>query len=308
MDLEKKHIDRQQGTGALVALGAYILWGFMPLYWKLMEDIPAMDILCYRVAWALLFVAVAVFAMRGWRRVFIAELKVLVRDRLQVFYVLGCAVLITINWFIYIWTVISDHTADASLGYFINPLLNFVLAILFLGEKLKKSGLFACGSALAGVVVITVQAGALPTASLYLAVSFALYGFLKKKVQMQAYTSLMLETLLITPFAIVWLLGFSSVGITGLTTAQHLLAFGCGFLTLLPLLLFAEAARRLSYIAIGFIQYISPTINFVLAIFVFHEELAPLRLAGFALIWLGVVVYTVGTAGRAGRSRREIDK
>jgi chloramphenicol-sensitive protein RarD len=203
-------------------------------------------------------------------------------------------VLITFNWFIFIWTVNSGHSATASLGYFINPLLNFVLAYLFLKERLNKSGLVACALALIGVVVITIGTHALPWQALLLAATFALYGFVKKKITLSAYTGLLIETVMIAPFALVWLLVLSPEQFMGHSITQGLLLVGCGAVTAIPLLLFAEATKRISYIALGFIQYISPTITFFLAVFAFHESFTIERLAGFVLIWIGIAVFSAG--------------
>jgi chloramphenicol-sensitive protein RarD len=280
--------------GVVITFIAYTIWGFMPLYWNLLADITAMEIMCYRIVWSLVFL-LGVFVVKGdWRRMFFSEAKDIVRNRKQILYVIAAALLITFNWFIFIWTVNSGHALDASLGYFINPLLNFVFAILFLGEKPGRSGAGACIIALVGVIIITVQTGQLPWPSLVLASTFSLYGLVKKKVELKAYTSLTLETLIMTPFALIYLIAFSPNGFMANGLALNLLSIGCGIGTALPLLMFAEATKRISYIAIGFIQYISPTITFLIAIFMLNESFSAMRLIGFIVIWISIIVFTVG--------------
>jgi chloramphenicol-sensitive protein RarD len=226
---------------------------------------------------------------------FLAETKVFARDKKLVLSVVACAVLIAINWGTYIAAIAANLVSEASLGYFLNPILNFILAMIFLKERANKTAIVAMILSFAGVAIITVDKGVVPWVSLILAGSFAVYGLIKKNIELEAYTSLTLETVIITPFAILFLVFFSKDGMMPTGLDMSLLAIGGGVITAVPLLLFAMATKRISYIAISFVQYASPTISFLLSVFFFREACPPGKLLGFAFIWIGIIVFSVGS-------------
>jgi chloramphenicol-sensitive protein RarD len=283
--------DKTRGTAA--ALSAYVVWGFLVLYWKLIDDIPPLDVICYRIVWTPAFMLALFLAASGPRRIFIGELKGFFRNPSQMLRMFAASVLISINWLTYLFAVNNNQVAEASLGYFINPLINFVLSFLFLRERLSRAGIAACVFALAGVVTVGVQAGVVPWISLTLALSFAFYGLIKIKINLRAYTSLTVETLTVLPLALIYQIGFADTSFMGYGAAENLLVVGAGIVTAVPLLLFADAVPRISYISMGFIQYISPSITFFLSVFVLREPIPPMKLLGFALIWLGILIFCV---------------
>ena len=286
--------EKRNSVGVWICIGAYFIWGILPIYWILLESLSAPDILCYRFIWTVGFLIVLFAVKKDWRRNFYAEARAIFSKPRQVLYLISASLLLASNWLTFIWVVMVGRTSEASLGYFINPLFNILLAYIFLKERLSKTGIAACLFALVGVAVITIHEGALPWPSLVLAGTFGIYGLFKKKLTLKAYTSLSLEMLPMLPFTFIYLFFFSSAGFMGNGLWVDLTAVGCGILTAVPLLLFGEAARRISYISIGFIQYLCPTMYLVIAIFIFHEPLSMFRLLGFIFIWVGVIVFTAG--------------
>jgi chloramphenicol-sensitive protein RarD len=271
------------------------LWGIFPLYWALMASVDSLSILGYRFIWSLVFMVFVLLIKRDWAKTFFAEAKVFIRDKKLIFSVIVCGILIAINWGTYIVAIAANLVSEASLGYFLNPLLNFVLAMIFLKEKATKTSIVAMILSFIGVAVITYDKGVVPWVSLILASSFAVYGLIKKNINLQAYTSLTLETIIITPFAVVFLMFFSKEGMMPTGVPMSLLAIGGGIITAVPLLLFSEAAKRISYIAISFVQFASPTISFLLSVFFFKEPCPPGKLLGFAIIWAGLIVFSLGS-------------
>jgi chloramphenicol-sensitive protein RarD len=272
---------------------AYVFWGIIPIYWKLMPSVAPLDILCYRILWSFLFMLIYILATGKWS-LFSAETKAVLRDKKKLSAIICAALLISVNWFTFIYTVSQGHVTQASLGYYMNPLVNVLLATLILKEKLSRSGLIACLLALAGVILLTIQTGEIPLASIIMAVTFSFYGLIKKGVAVSSYTGLTIETFVILPIALVYLLFFSQQGFMtyGLTT--NLLVVGAGIVTAIPLLLFAEAAKRISYIILGFIQYVGPTLMLLSALFLYHEPYSAEQFIAFAFIWLGIAVFTYG--------------
>jgi chloramphenicol-sensitive protein RarD len=272
---------------------AYVFWGIIPIYWKLMPSVAPLDILCYRILWSFLFMLIYILATGKWS-LFSAETKAVLRDKKKLSAIICAALLISVNWFTFIYTVSQGHVTQASLGYYMNPLVNVLLATLILKEKLSRSGLIACLLALAGVILLTIQTGEIPLASIIMAVTFSFYGLIKKGVAVSSYTGLTIETFVILPIALVYLLFFSQQGFMtyGLTT--NLLVVGAGIVTAIPLLLFAEAAKRISYIILGFIQYVGPTLMLLSALFLYHEPYSAEQFIAFGFIWLGIAVFTYG--------------
>ena len=275
-------------TGGLaLGVGAYTLWGVLPLYIHLLKGVPALQVLAHRVLWSLVLLAVIIVIFRRARPIFAAA-----RGR-TLLLLLGSALLIAVNWIVYIWAVQNDHVLEASLGYFINPLINVALGFAFLGERLRRIQGVAIAIAAAGVRVLAVSGGGALWISLALAISFGLYGLLRKVAAIDALGGLTIETLLLAPFSLALLVHASQAGTGafGQTTHLDLLLILAGVVTAAPLLMFAAAARRMPLATLGLLQYIAPSLQFAEAVLVFGEPVRTVHIATFALIWTGCALY-----------------
>jgi chloramphenicol-sensitive protein RarD len=277
--------------GILAGIAAYSLWGLFPIYWRLLEQVPAIEILAHRIVWAFGFVALLLIIKRDWHW----TKEVLHNRRTLLIYTLA-AVLLSINWFTYIWAVNAGYVVEASLGYFINPLVNFMLGVIFFGEKLRSGQVAAVILAVLGVVYLTVSYGSLPWIALVLAFSFGLYGLIKKTASLESLHGLSLETAVLFLPALGFLLFRGSNGMGSFMhvgTGVTLLLILSGPVTSIPLLLFGFAARTIPLSMLGFIQYIAPTLQFMLGVFVYHEPFPLARLVGFSMIWLALLLYSI---------------
>jgi chloramphenicol-sensitive protein RarD len=288
--------------GTLTAAAAYICWGFFPIYWKLLSEVSALEILASRMTWSLLFLLGILAYRRHW-----GWIRTAVHDRKIMLTFLGSAVLLSVNWFTYIWAVNAGFIIETSLGYFINPLVNVLLGVVLLKEKLRPIQLLAVLIALGGVLYLTISYGALPWIALTLAFSFGFYGLLRKTASLGSLEGLSMETGLLFLPALGYLLylqfnGTAAFGHSDLRTTL-LLAFA-GIATAVPLLLFATGARQITLISLGILQYIAPTIQFLLGVLVYKEPFDTQRLIGFALVWLALIIYTAEALFRARQSRR----
>ena len=283
-------------TGLVAGLGAYCLWGLLPLYLKLLTGIPASDVLANRILWSLLLIGGIMVATGGGARL----RAVIVQPRLMLLLVTS-AVLIAANWLIYTWAVLNGHVLDTSLGYFINPLISIIFGVVLLGERLARAQWLAVGLATTGVAVIAIANGALPLVSLGVALSFALYGLVRKFAAVDAVTGLLVETIILTPVALGWLLTRPD-GLFSRPAATEALLIAGGALTAVPLLLFGIATRWLKLSTIGLMQYIAPTMVFLLAVFLFGEVLTTSRLFAFGCIWAGLALYTRSILAGAART------
>ena len=283
-------------TGLIAGLGAYCLWGLLPLYLKLLTGIPASDVLANRILWSLLLIGGIMVATGGGARL----RAVIMQPRLMLLLVTS-AVLIAANWLIYTWAVLNGHVLDTSLGYFINPLISIIFGVVLLGERLARTQWLAVGLATTGVAVIAIANGALPLVSLGVALSFALYGLVRKFAAVDAVTGLLVETIILTPVALGWLLTRPE-GLFGRPAATEALLIAGGALTAVPLLLFGIATRWLKLSTIGLMQYIAPTMVFLLAVFLFGEVLTTSRLFAFGCIWAGLALYTRSILAGAART------
>jgi chloramphenicol-sensitive protein RarD len=272
--------------GLIAGFGAYVIWGLMPLYLRLLGGVPAADVLSHRIAWSLLVLAIVLTVTGGWRR-----LAVILADRRLTLMLLGSAIAIGINWLVYTWAILNGHVMDTSLGYFINPLLNVLFGVALLGERLTRLQWAAVALAALGVLVQTIALGRLPWISLVLALSFGLYGLIRKKAGVDGLSGLVVETLLLAPIAVFWLATrpYALADMGGDTLA---ILAASGIITATPLLLFGRAARILPLSTLGLIQYLSPTLVLLQAVFLFGEPLSAARLAAFGCIWAGLALYT----------------
>jgi chloramphenicol-sensitive protein RarD len=276
--------------GVVYAAGAYIIWGLLPLYWKALDDVPAGQILAHRIVWSLAFVGLALTLRRNW-----SWLRGAVRrPRVLLTFALS-GTLLAVNWFTYIWGVNAGFIVETSLGYFINPLVNVLLGYLVLKERLRPAQWLALAIALAGVLYLTFSYGAFPWIALTLAFSFGVYGLIRKTAALNSAEGLFLETavLFLPAFGFLVLQELQGVGALGHTNAAtNLLLIGAGVVTSVPLILFAAGARRITLTTLGLLQYIAPTLQFLIGVLIFNEEFGADRVVGFGLIWLALIFYT----------------
>ncbi|KUM02241.1 EamA family transporter RarD [Chromobacterium subtsugae] len=288
--------------GVLYTLGAFICWGLFPLYWKPLHAVPALQILCHRIVWSALFVAVVLTFLRQW-----GDLRAALRQPRQLAIFGLSSTVLSLNWLIYIWAVNAGHVVEGSLGYFINPLVNVLLGRVFLGERLSRPQSLAVALAALGVIWLTVSAGSLPWIALSLAATFGVYGLLRKKAPLASLPGLALETFLMSPLALAALLwfGWQGQGAFGqMGLGRDLLLMGAGVVTAVPLLMFAAGARRLKLATVGLIQYVGPSIQLALGVMLYDEPFGSDRALGFALIWTALLLYSAVGLRALWRERR----
>ena len=287
--------------GVLFAIAAYGMWGLVPIYFKAVDQVSSLEVISHRILWSVLFLLVLLGVGRRWQ-----DLKQLLQNRKLLSGLALSALVICCNWLIFIWAVAQERILETSLGYFINPLVSVLMGMLFLQERLRRGQWLAISLAAAAVGYQLVLLGSLPWVALALAFSFGSYGLLRKKIQVDPILGLFVETLLVTPFALLYLFWLNAEGALqfghGGPDITLLLALA-GIVTSLPLLAFTAAARRLSLTLIGLLQYIGPSITFMLAVFYYHEPLDSERLLTFALIWLALLLFSV-EGWHASRRRR----
>ena len=291
-------------AGLLFGLGAYLLWGVLPLYFKFLAALDPFEIVAHRILWSLIFLAALVSLWGRWPAILAA-----LRNRRAMMMLGATAVLIAINWLVYIWAVLNDHVLEGSLGYYLNPLVNVLLGTVLLKERLTRAQLGAVGIAALGVAALAVGAGDGLWISLTLAASFALYGFIRKVAPVESIEGLSIETVILAPVALGFVLWLGATGEAGFPadTATNLLVVGAGAITAVPLLLFAAAARRLPYSTLGFLQYIAPSIQFLLAVLLFGEPLTTAHLICFGAIWTALAIFAsegVRLSRAAARARK----
>ena len=275
-------------TGILYAATAYATWGLFPIYFKALQAIPPEQIVLHRITWSLAFLTIVLTRRRQWAWLGEVARKPKVLGGFAV-----SALLLSVNWLIYIWAVQNGRMVDASLGYFINPLVNVLLGLLLLRERLRPIQWTAVGLAASGVAWLTWQSGQLPWVALSLAATFGLYGLLRKTAVLGALEGLALETLLLFPFAMTWLAVLSIEHRNVFFDVPFYLLAAAGPITAIPLLLFASAARRIPLSLLGMLQYIGPTLQLLIGIWLYHEPFGEARLAGFALTWSALAVYSL---------------
>ncbi len=277
--------------GTLYGAGAYLLWGLFPLYWPLLAPAGALEVLAHRILWSLVVVVVLLGVTRR-----LPQLRAAVRDRRRLAQISLAAVVIAVNWGTYIYGVTNDRVVETSLGYFVNPIVTVLLGVLVLGERLRPVQWVAMGAALVAVVVLTVENGSPPWIALVLAFSFGTYGLLKKTAGVGAVEGLAIETAVLFPVAAAYVV---AIGITGQGTftseggGHAVLLALAGVVTAVPLLLFGAAASRVPLTTLGVLQYLAPTMQFLLGITLFDEPLPIAKLLGFVLVWIGLALFTV---------------
>ncbi|MCF4007915.1 EamA family transporter RarD [Rheinheimera sp. UJ63] len=295
-------LTREQKLGGVFAASAYTLWGIAPLYFKQIDYIPAAEILIHRIVWSFLLLALVIVALRQVQSTF----RVFRQPKMLASLLLT-AVLLGGNWWLFIWAVNNKHMLDASLGYYINPLLNVLLGMVFLGERLRKLQWLAVSLAAAGVLWQIISFGALPWVALTLACSFAIYGLLRKKLAVDAITGLFFESLLLMPLALWYWNTFaesSAVNLLDNTLALNAYLVAAAFVTTIPLLCFIAGARRLRLSTMGFFQYIGPTFMFIFGVWLYQEPFAAERLFTFSFIWAGLICYSYDAWRNSRQSRK----
>jgi chloramphenicol-sensitive protein RarD len=280
----------QLRLGYLFGFSAYVIWGFFPAYFRLLMPASPLEVLAHRIVWSVVFMLLVTTLIRRWKHI----RKLITRPAM-----LGgisiAAVLIGLNWGVYIFAVNAGHIVETALGYFINPLVVIVLGVVFLSERLRLGQWIAVGMGTVAVLVLTADYGRPPWIALILAVSFGLYGFTKKRLGLPPADGLLLESATLALPAVATLGYLAAVGKTtfgSVSTAHTLLIAAAGVLTAIPLLLFAGAANRIPMTSLGMLQYVGPTIQLILGVFLFHEPMPPVRLAGFCLVWLALVIFS----------------
>lgn len=275
--------------GLVFAILCYSSWGVFPLYWKLLLIVPSEQILAHRVIWSLVFLAITILLMRK------TSLLAYLKNPKIVGMLVITSFLIGMNWGVYIYAVNHGHIVESSLGYYINPIISVLLGMLFLKERLNRLQTIAVIFALSGVIWLTIHLGRLPWISLVLAFTFSFYGFLRKKVNLESMPGLLIETMVLAPFAL-WYLWHVDQNHTGVflnhsQLIDFLLILG-GLITALPLFMFGMAATRIPLSTLGFVQYLSPTIQLLIGLFVFKEYFSPAYMFSFGLVWIGLTIYT----------------
>ena len=284
------NLDKDTVLGVVYAVLAFLIWGISPIYWKALRAVPALEIILHRMVWSFFFLVPLIIIMRRWQE-FIDTLK----NHRTLLILLFTALIIGGNWLLYIWAVNNDHLLQASLGYYINPLVNVVLGMVFLKERLRAPQILAVVLATAGVLYLSIYYGEFPWIALTLAVSFGLYGLIRKVAPVGSLVGLAVETLLLSIPALVYLFYLDSQGqgsIFRVSLKLDLLLMGCALVTAIPLLFFTLGARRLYLSTIGLLQYIAPSCMFILAVFLFHEPFSSAQVVTFIFIWTALAIYS----------------
>ena len=283
-------MENEQRKGGIFACLAFFMWGLAPIYFKQIQHVSAFEILTHRVVWSVVFLVLVVSVLKYWDKV----KRIVVQPKIM-FMLLITSSILGFNWGLFIWAVNNNHMLDASLGYYINPLLNVLLGMLFLGERLRKLQGFAVFLAFAGVVLQLVSFGSFPVVAFSLATSFAIYGLLRKKLPVEALPGILLEALILLPVALIYWLVMAPTPTSDLVVNDwhtNALLISAGIITTLPLLCFTGAAKRLQYTTLGFFQYIGPSLMFMLAVVFYNEVFDAERVITFACIWSALAIFT----------------
>lgn len=284
----------------MAALSTYLIWGVLPLYWNLLARAEANEILAHRIIWSFVFMVVVLMVTKRWQS-FKEDCRTLWQDKKRGAILLLAAFTISLNWLTYIWAVNHGHVIDTSIGYYINPLMSVLFGIVFFRERISGLKKISLLLAAIGIVLMTYQLGKLPWVAVVLAVSFSVYGALKKQLHLNPFSSITLETLLMVPFAVPY------IGILMMSPANHfslvtpdlaLYLMGTGVVTAVPLVLFSYGANLLPLNVLGFFQYISPTIGLLLGIFFFHETFGMAQISALGFVWVAIVLFTVAESLR----------
>ncbi|RUO72289.1 EamA family transporter RarD [Pseudidiomarina sediminum] len=293
---------KRSRQGVFFAIAAYTMWGIAPIYFKWLQQVPALEILSHRILWSFVLVLILIVGLGRFHRI-----KPVLTNRSQMIRLTIATFLLGGNWFLFIWAINNDHILDASLGYYINPLLNVAIGMVVFGERMRKVQLVAILLAVTGVLIQVVSFGSVPWVALALACSFAIYGAIRKRLPVDSMTGLWLETAILAPLVLAYLLFFADSPASDMTANSwnlNLLLIAAGVVTTAPLLCFTAAAQRIRYATLGFFQYIGPSLMFVLAVWVYGEPLAADKLITFAIIWFALALYSIDSLVHQQRSKR----
>ena len=288
--IKSQHTEAQIGVG--YALLAFSAWGFLPIYWKLLDTVPSLEILAHRMVWSVLFLMGLLAVQKR-----LGEFRDLLKTPKYIWMLLGTAVLLGVNWFVYIYGVNTNQIVETSLGYFINPLFNVLLGAIFLKERLNYWQCLALGMAALGVLNFLWEFDSLPWIALSLAFTFSFYGLLRKMIPVKPLVGLLMETVLLAPFAAVMIVVWNVDGTGNIGGDLEIWIFlvGAGVVTSLPLLWFTNAGKRLRYTTMGFIQYMTPSIQLLIGVYLYHEPFTPTHSITFGLIWAGLVIFSINS-------------
>jgi chloramphenicol-sensitive protein RarD len=294
-------------AGIIYTAFSYFLWGILPIYWKWLNHVSAYEILANRIFWSFWFMLLFLFVSKRWKD-FHVYLKTSLTKKKQLFALLLASLLISTNWFIYIWAVNTNQMVEASLGYYINPLVSVLLGVFILKESLSKAQMVSFGLAAVGVLILTISYGDFPWIAIGLAFSFGLYGLAKKLIQVESSIGLTLETMTIAPLSLLYL-GYmyneGSLSLFHVSSGTDLLLMGAGAVTAIPLLFFSKGAQQIPLYMVGFLQYIAPTLTLILGIWVYNETFSFTHLISFMFIWLALTIFTASRVQYARKRRRE---
>lgn len=277
--------------GIAYAIGAYVIWGVLPIYLKWLHTVPALQIVSHRILWSCLLLGGVIFLARQWT----AFRAMAVTPRVVRTYAIA-ALLIAVNWLTYVWAVDADRIVEVSLGYFINPIVSVVMGVIFLRERLRAWQWLPVGMVVTGVLYLTVSYGTLPWLALILAFSFGIYGLIKKTAPLSALHGLTLETAILLLPALSWLIYADAIGNGAFlheSIGTDILLIAAGPVTAIPLLLFAAAAQRIPLTLIGILQYIAPSLQFLIGVFVYHEAFTQAQLTGYGIVWMALIIFAI---------------
>ncbi|WP_156290152.1 EamA family transporter RarD [Oceanobacillus salinisoli] len=285
-------MEHQEKLAIIYTVGAYLLWGFLPIYWKIINHVPSGEILAHRIVWSFVFMLVIILVVQKWRS-FVDECKDILRHPKKCLSIALASFLISLNWLIFIWAVNSDHVIQASLGYYINPLISILFGIIVLKEKSTRSQNIAFLLAGIGVIYLTFSFGVFPWVSLLLAFTFGFYGLLKKTVNISSMFGLTIETMMVTPIALIYfiLLPENTFAFGEMFSMTNVLLIGAGAVTAVPLLLFGSGTKHIPLAMVGFLQYIAPTLMLVIGVFLYNEVFTNAHLIAFLFIWAALIIY-----------------
>ena len=301
-------MERENATGIIYTAGAYLLWGILPIYWKFIDEVPALEILAHRVIWSFIFVLIIVVLLK--RKILKNFFQVQMSQKKTWLGLFLASLFISINWFTYIYAVNTNHIVEASLGYYVNPLVAVLLGVFVLREKVNKLQAISFVIAGIGVIYMTVSVGKLPWISLILALSFGFYGLSKKLIKVDSILGLLLETLFVLPFALLFLAYLGVNDQQSFSTGSiknDLFLLGSGIATALPLLWFGIGAQKIPLYMVGFLQYISPTISLILGVLMYGESFTKDHVVTFACIWIAIALFTISNI-RQGIKKRKLSR
>lgn len=289
-------MDKTQ-KGLIATIGAYLIWGVVPPYWKQMSTISSDEIITSRIIWAFILTALLVVIL-GQGKKLVEDVHTLWQDKRSFWSLVAASYLVSGNWYIFIWAVNHNHIVQTSLGYYINPLLSVLLGVIILKEKLSKAQLIACAIAAAGVLSLVLIDGHFPFVALGLSVTFGTYGLLKKRIKLNAIRGLVIETFFTLPVAVVYyvfLFVNKKTVLLEFDMVTFLFLIGTGVVTAIPLILFAYGAQKIPMYLVGFFQYITPTMTLILGVVVYHEKFGGIELIAFSFIWLAILIFSYAT-------------